>query len=489
MKIAHILLCFLSMILFLPVFSQQTTEIRGLAPDYAGKKLEIYEIEDYLTHKERLIATTFVESDSTFKVRFANNKTQKVVLKSNKNRGILYIQPDASYNVLVPLKNPDGIYRPMGNDIEISFLELDSTDINYKILYFEEWVNSFVMTYYNRSGKDIYNQHFTKFKEAVEKYYASDTSEYLKAYVQYSIYEMEELNPAAKLHRYQVYDAFIKDKPVLFDNDKYMKYINRFYSNVFGQLNMENNNRVYLGLLKNSPTAILNALASEYTLAPTEINTPQGKKYYGNLKLREYVMIKGLAEVFNSPDFPKTNILNVLDSLSGYAIFKENKQIAANLIDRLTELVPGGKAPDFLITTTKGENKTLASYRNKYLYIHFFDPLNKEALKEVELLKNIYAKYNAEVNFLSVYEKNDKFPKKLKEELAKIPWETATVEPEDKILKEYRITAYPQYVLLDVSGYVVAAPALGPKPNNEYLTIDKTFFDIKKVITREKGSK
>ena len=155
--------------------------------------------------------------------------------KSNKNRGILYIQPDASYNVLVPLKILDGIYTAPWKWYW-NFLSRASTvqTLITRFYIMKSGLTLSAMTYYNRSGKEVYNQHFTKFKEAVEEYYASDTSEYLKAYVQYSIYEMEELNPAAKLHRYsglwRIYQG--QAQGTIWQTIKYMKYLNRFYSNV-----------------------------------------------------------------------------------------------------------------------------------------------------------------------------------------------------------------------------------------------------------------
>jgi hypothetical protein len=49
----------------------------------------------------------------------------------------MYIQPNATYDIYVPEKDPYEASRPNGNKIELSFFGLDSTDINYKILKFQ----------------------------------------------------------------------------------------------------------------------------------------------------------------------------------------------------------------------------------------------------------------------------------------------------------------------------------------------------------------
>lgn len=469
------------------VWSQTITEIKGYAPAYVGQKIEIFEIEDYFSLREKLVATSTVGTDSTFKFSFYNDRIQKVIIRSNKNKGFLYIQPKAKYEVFVPLKNSYDAYRPLGNDVEISFFNLDSLDINYKILAFERWVNNFLGTYYitKKINPVEFNKELTDFKSNVDTYYSKDTNLFLRTYVKYSIATLDDMQLSGSVNRFDKFNMYVNSQPVVYDCEPYMSYISSLYSNLIPRLPVEVNNRVYMGLLKNSPTLILNALANEYTLMPTTINTPNGPMKTGNLRLRELVMIKSLSDVYYSPDFPKTNILNVLDSLSKHSIFKENKAIARNLVYRLTELVPGGKAPDFLLTSKNNEVKTKSSYSKKYLYIHFLDPNNKESIKELELLKKIYSKYQGDVQFISVYEKRENVLKKHKEEIASLPWETFELEADDQFFKSFQIVNLPFYVLIDPYGYIISAPALGPKPNGEYLSIDKVFFDIKKAKARE----
>jgi thioredoxin-related protein len=60
------------------------------------------------------------------------------------------------------------------------------------------------------------------------------------------------------------------------------------------------------------------------------------------------------------------------------------------------------------------------------------------------------------------------------------------VESTNPIWKNYKVDAFPTYVLIDPNGYIVQAPALGPMPNGQYQTIDQTFFFIQQALNREK---
>ena len=464
-------------------FGQKTTEVTGYAPGYIGQKIEIYEIEDYFSMREALLATTTVGEDSTFKFQFFNEKTQKIILKSNKNKGFLYIQPNAKYEVFMPSKNRYDAYRPDGNAVEISFFDLDSNDINYKILSFDKWTNNFLGMYF--ATKQINGLEFVAkldtFKMDVENAYRADTSLFFKTYVKYSIASLDDIQFKGTRNRYEKFDFYLNNTPVVYESDVYMDYIAAFYENIFSRLEMEVNNRVYLGLLKNSPSLIMRALGDEYTLKPTLVKNPTGAMKPGNTKLRELIMIKGLSEVFYSSEFPQTNIISVLDSVAKFSIFKSNGIIAKNMIYRLTELVPGSKAPDFVIKNQKEESVSLRNYSKKHLYIHFFDPSTRESVKDLELLIPIYAKYQGDVNIISVFVKNQNLTKKQLESVKSLPWETFELEADDPIFKAYQVESMPLYVLLDSFGYIVNMPALGPKPNGQYLTIDKIFFDIKKI--------
>ena len=51
----------------------------------------------------------------------------------------------------------------------------------------------------------------------------------------------------------------------------------------------------------------------------------------------------------------------------------------------------------------------------------------------------------------------------------------------NSIWNNYQIESFPHYTLIDATGYIVSNPALGPTPNGQYETIDKTFFHIQKA--------
>ena len=451
----------------------QTVTISGIAPAYVGKNIEIYEIEDYFSNSERLLNTVKVEADSTFSIRMVFPTIQKIAIKGLNNKGYIYVQPNAKYNLFIPEKDEFDPYRPTGNMIEIGFVDLDSTDINYKILGFQRWIDRFVGLNFHLRAYDqvLFSERLDGFKTNVEKAYKDDTSEFLKTYIRFSIANLDNIEHGAARNRYEKHDFYIKHTPVYYENDAYMSYIGNFYQEMIPRLSETANQAVYMGVLRNSPTEIMNALGSEYTLI--------------NLRIREMVMIKALADEYHSNTFPKTNILSVLDSVENHSLFKANGIIAKNIKKRLTDLVPGSKAPDFVLNGQGKETKTLYSFRDKYLYFHFVDPNNQSSQKELELLEGLHDLYSPYVNFVTIYRLNDSLQEQGLKRVNALPWTVYGLDAGNSLWKNYQIEAFPNYILIDATGNIVSSPALGPTPNGQYETIDQTFFSIKTVIDEE----
>ena len=470
---------FLFLLTALSAYSQSTTTgknlvtISGFAPTYVGQTISILQIEDYFSMKEGLLGSCTVVSDSTFSVTFFADDIQKVIIRAAKNRSFMYIQPNATYDIYVPDKDPYEAYRPNGNQIELSFFGMDSTDINYKILQFQRWSDEYMSSiYYLKSAKPLeFGKKVEEFKLNAERVYAKDTCSFFKTYVKFSMASFDNIQFIAERNRYEKHDFYIKNAPVSYKNDAYMAYISSFYEKMMPRLSTETNAMVYSAVLKSSPALMMRALGTDYTLI--------------NLRIREMVMIKMLSEEFYSKDLPQTNIITILDSLSNRCLFAGNTIIAKNLLTRITELTTGGKAPDFDVRNTDGSLFSLSSFRGKHVYLHFIDPKSSKCTNEIGPLIQIYERYKEDIQFVTIYPAGEYDVKLMESSVNTIPWTKIAVDQSNVFWKNYKIETFPQYILIDGYGYVVAAPALGPLPNGQYETIDRIFFSIRKAKKME----
>ena len=72
-SILFILISFISFFSFSE--TDKIVKITGIAPGYVGENIEVYKIQDYISMKEELIASSQVKEDSTFQLYFYNDIT------------------------------------------------------------------------------------------------------------------------------------------------------------------------------------------------------------------------------------------------------------------------------------------------------------------------------------------------------------------------------------------------------------------------------
>lgn len=463
-----VILCLISLF----SLSQSMTTIKGYAPSYLGEKVKVYAFEDYVSRVNEKLAETRVQTaDSTFEMTFYNSETRQLKVEIGKNHFYLYVEPDADYTLFVKGYSPYLSKEAVKVEAEFFFIDLDSTDINYRILMFEDAQLNFLKANYNRTAMESteFVAALDTFKMQCSENYQEDTSTYFKNYVLYSFASLDNLPYRGNRNRFEKYDFYIKPQTVLYKNDRYMDYILKYYDKYTYQLANPINQKFYEGVINASPTLVMNAIGGDYALK--------------NIRLREVVMIKMLGDVFYSGDYPQTNILTMLDSISEYGLFQENKPIAKNLKYRLLDLVPGSKMPDFLLPM-KNETKSKNDFIGNHAYLQFIRKGSLKSQQDLLLLKPLFEKYGKYSSFVTilVVEEGDellKNPDPYRKE-HKISWDLAVIEEDDPLLDRLSVTAFPHYILMDATGHVVMAPALSPRPDNEYDTIEKMLFNIYK---------
>ena len=466
-------------ILFLFYYSTligQEVEIKGFAPSYIGKNIQIFGIQDYFSKKDTLLSEGKVKTDSTFSVKFRIETPQKILIKSHKNKGFIYAEPNETYSVFIPEKDEYNAYNPQGNEIQISFYNLDSNDLNMKILEFDNQVIDFISKNYKRKyiTTKIFAGKLDTFKRAIQNFYDKDTSFFLKTYIKYSIASLDDINYAGYKNRYEKYEFYINNNPIIYNNELYMNYINLFYKKLLGRYPTELNNKIYKSILHSSPSMLSKALSEDIMLK--------------NHKLRELVMIKALSEVYHGNEYPKSNIITILDSIQRKPMFNDNKIIAKNILLRLTELSSGMRAPDFYLGIEKTDSLSLKSFNGKYLYIQFVDLSLDESQKHIEILKTMYTKYKNHIEFLTIIDETTPLTKKQQKYFQEIPWKKIIVPSTNDVYSKYKIKSYPEYIFLDDQGLIYQYPALKPVPNGDLETVEKTLYTVKRRIETEKAN-
>ncbi|MDO7614793.1 MAG: hypothetical protein MUQ75_11170 [Crocinitomicaceae bacterium] len=117
------------------------TKILGSALNASNQYVYVSEIVDYITNSESIIYTTTVNERGQFMIDIEDLGIRKIVIRIKNSFAELYVQNNTTYYVEFPQESIDVINYFSGSETEMLFFNLDSTDINYKILGFEAWMD------------------------------------------------------------------------------------------------------------------------------------------------------------------------------------------------------------------------------------------------------------------------------------------------------------------------------------------------------------
>lgn len=430
--------------------------------------IDVYEVSDYITNTEQKLLTVSVDSNGIFAFTLPVTETKKIILRDEKRYSWMLVQPKSRYFIQLPDVDPTSSNFLKDNEIEMEFFYLDSNDINYKTLGFESWMDSEITDLFIlRDAKQVeFIKQVRNFKDEVSYQYRDDTSMYFLNYVKYSIgLNVDQIKYVGSPSINDKFSFYIDSLPILYRHDKYMEYINLFFNRYYFSLNSDNRKALYDAVIRSDAKLFLNVLHSD--------------PYLKSVELTELVGLKMLFESLNNQEFPKSNVISIIENLESYLSNEHLKTIARNILRSYNELKVGLRMKDFKFNQSVSMNL----YLGKHVYLHFFDPNNQKCLSEVSALKKLNEKYGKYIQFITIYQnKQDGFSSIEQRNLDAITWDKFSLDPTHEIWTELKVNSFPYYLLLDQNLIFISAPALAPSPNGKYETIEKTMYDIKRSI-------
>ncbi len=441
--------------------------IQGFAPDFIGEKIVMYTYSDYLTMTKIKLAEAVVKSsDSSFVLEYDIKRIYKVLLEVGNTNAEIYIQPKQSYEIYY--KRPDNYIQSFASQKAVTYFKnLDSTDINYKVLEFGNWFDEYLFLNQSDILQGKMAQSIDTFKQYAYEAYAHEKNLYFVNYVRYYIGALEKAKIGIKYKkpRAALYYEYIEPFPVFAFNDQYMEYIKGFYGNDFNGFSNDIQSDIVLAIYHSSPSRLMQAMHRD--------------PFFEKDEIRELMMVNMLGNAYYTGQYKQENVKVMLDSVAKFAKFRSSALASNNILNQVTTVAPGYPAPTFSFEI-EDETVNLQKYKDKFVYINFFAQWNTNSVKEMLIIEELEAKYGDFVQFISFSaDKNKADFDKFKTEHATFRWPIIFLGESHPLLKDYRIASIPYFTLIDQSGFIASSPALSPSPDGVGRTIEGTFKRIK----------
>ena len=437
----------------------------------ATGKIRLLTYTDYISELPKKIDECIIDASGKFNLKTSQGETIYTWIQIDRFKADFFLEPNSEYAIkILPFDfSSDEKLTPFldKRKLQIEFTDLSPTDINQLLQRFNPIYNDFVINNFNALYKHRDKTKLDSLNNLLNQEFGDVTNTYFNNYVTYKIAGIEQM--ASLAGRKKLYQKYIENKPILYNNIEYMNFFLQFYDKFIfnGKHNVHDNELKYYINESKDYNKLMDSLGVDI--------------YVKNEIIREIVFLQGLKDVYYVKKYDAQNISEILRRFSLKTKFKEHKLIAQNLITSIKSLNIGSPAPDFRLQDIKGKSYTLNSFKGKYTYLCFFTTWCGGCMPEIEGMKALKAKYEKDFNFVCISVDKEIMTLNFYLQKRKYDWYFLHYGANIELLENYNIATYPVFFIIDKTGNIIKYPA--PKPSED---IEQTFKDILTPETTDK---
>lgn len=449
-RLIGIVLVTLCLTLF-PDFLFSQTKISGVASFAKSQKMRVQTYDDLISYKIKTIKEVQLDRMGKFDFEINIQKPTYLFFVINFINGQLMIEPGKKYvldfSVDSTYQNPAEISVqnvPMWIEIiepKTGNLMSDLTKMENLIEDFLSINNRFQQIYFlrNKATLDSLNQ-------LLNAEFKSKNNPYLQTYLKYRFGQVDYIMRSKMTD--VLYKEYLTENEIPLENIAYMQFFNEFFNRYIQSANSKIPNDKLIEFINEKPDyfQFLDYLGKDPILV--------------NEIIRELVIIKNLAEMFNIVGFNKDNIIKLLYELSVTTKFEEHKRIATNVIEMLVKQQTGYTPKAKELKDVSGNIVNIDKYKGKILYINFFSVDCIDCVMEFFAIQKLKKDFGDKMNFISVsMDVNSVKLFHFVNKYTQFDWPILSFGNNYDWVEAYDIQAFPAQVLLDENGKILAYPA------------------------------
>jgi thiol-disulfide isomerase/thioredoxin len=450
-----ICICFF-LISFLPARAQFQITIEGSFPGAAGQTIRLMEYTDQISYNESEIAAATADQNGVFTLSFSRFETQYVFFRIDHARMGMFAEPGKHYQLRfepVNFATLDDSRNPYLDSRYFNFEIIQpEEDLNYYINTFDGLFEDFLLENFSTIHRTRNRQLFHDFRARMDAEFEHVQNPYFQNYY---IYKFAYYSRIANIERIdKLTREYIFDKPVLYQNTQYMN----FFNTVFETYIFAGSRRITISDLRhtvnqlNSNKALMDSLGKD-TLLRNEV-------------IRELVMLKGLQDMYDNPEYRQGNVKQMLEAISTSTRFPQHRTVASNILVKASAFQQGTKAPPMVLTRNDGSKINVSQdFKGKFVYIGFWATWCETCHLDLLALDDLYGKYNKDVVFITISTDRDikAYERFIRDN--PIAGESFHFNSDFRLLDAYGVRNLPLFLIIDPQGNMARYPAPRPTDN------------------------
>ncbi len=454
--------------------------VSGKSMSYANMNLTIKKQSNYITKEKQALRSFLVDKNGNFKTTIPINSITKIYINLGVTEGYLFVEPGKKYELelppYIPLKQEDKLnpfFIPQSVLLGIknnSSLQLNKNIREFEISYNEKFtrnIKRIVLTNNHQLARKII--------EETNQEFPAEQGSYFFNYKEYTYLNL--LNFLKSNKKRKVINDFFSLKPIEYNLDPYWDSFNHLFTNFFHYyITSKQGKEIKENWIHNAPFDSLVISLNQDTL-------------FKNRNFAELVLLKGLYDAYYSDNYDKEKVINNVYQATKECKNDFNKKVAIDILNKISKLRVGTKAPSLSLPTLTGKIKDLTDYKGKFIYLNFANTKNFACKKDFQVLDQFADMFKKDMVIITVltdedpdeayqYIKNNKFK-----------WVFLHYNQNAKCLMDYNIKGFPTYYLIDPEGNLVFSPAPAPEENFAPVFSEKYNEYRYKKLRKEKPKK
>lgn len=449
------------------------------APTYPGQQATLYQYKDLFTQRAEAIAEGWTDANGTVQLTTEVEGTQKARLRIGKVAADLWLR-EGTYHLEMPAPAPG---QPLGINgtarVQPTFTDLDPLDINALIADLNARLDAFLaadlatdgntgmdaLAKARRDGTALkpdtlrtagrpllsptWNESRTDtFANKLRTFYAAVPDPWFQADLEYGIAGLY-LGPQTKDR--DLYNRFLKNKPVLYGVPEYVHFFTSLYKDPLLRGPFHTRPEDVLRFIREGRTDSLKSLLAANDLLKDD-------------RLNELALVYDLYTNQGNTLFDRAGIIRVIGDVKNRSPYPEHRVIAADMLWDLTAMTGGTPLPTMALTLPDGSAVQADSLLQGASCLLVVKPGNPYTDQELAALAQLRKEYGTYVRFLCIA--LDRSPQELGQWLKANPQYGGSwaVPANPRALQDgWRITSVPAAFLLN-GQTITRAPA--PLPGN-----------------------
>lgn len=358
------------------------TTISGLAPQWAGKTIQLYRETDPITRNRVSLSSDTINPDGSFELKSKNQNTTMLWMAVKRFTAPIFVAPGADYELSVVNKPENKLVDTWHKgSFEYGFHNLDSSDVNAMIGDFDNAYYNFYLDNVRYINSPVLRGKITAFEA---NYKPDSASEFVKVYRKSTFAAMKLSAGTAPL---EIYQTYLQDRPFYPSNPAWYSFFDLFYADYFQKFDSRFGgatiaNRIKTGMSPDSLSRLVD-------LDP----------FMANDTLKQWVLLKSVDQVYKNRAYSTAFLNRLVENIRTGAMTTKISETAQNLINKMDNPIIGlsldslavNWQPKFRLPQNKLPTVIMVSASGQ-----------TESEKERILLQSLTAKYSEIFNWAEV---------------------------------------------------------------------------------------